>query len=184
MRGISVLALACAAALATPLSSYAQQVETTPVPQNAKPDFSPLAFLMGTWSCSVMSSRRPGPYQTTSTASMSPDGYWLITRTTVHKASWIPNEFSTEDRMTFDPSTSRWIDMEYDPAGGYDVSSSPGWNGNTIVWTDVTYPKTNATATNNPTTLTKMSDTRTVSVNTFTEPSGRVVTVRTTCTKT
>lgn len=159
------------------------QVESTPVPMTPKPDFSAMSFLTGTWNCSVLSSRRPGPYQTTSVATMSPDGYWLITRTTVHKASWIPATFTTEDRMTYDPSTSRWIDMSYDEQGGYDLSTSPGWNGNTIVWTDMAYPKTNATATNNPTTLTRDSSTHTTAVSTFTEPSGRVVNVRTTCTK-
>ena len=73
--------------------------------------------------------------------------------------------------------------MEYDDQGGFDLSTSPGWVGNTITWSDVVYPKLNATATNNPTTLTRVSDTKTTSINTFREPGGRLVTVRTTCTK-
>jgi len=159
------------------------KVETTPVPTIAKPDFSKMSFLTGTWNCSILSSRRPGPYRTTSVASISGDGYWILTRTTVHRASWIPRSFTSEDRMTYDPSTSRWIDMTYDDQGGYDLSTSPGWTGNSIVWTDLAYPRTNATAMNNPTTMTKVSDTKTTSSTSFKEPSGRLVTVKTTCTK-
>ncbi len=181
----SILSLVCSLAaviLAFAIPAFAQ-VESTPVPTTPKPDFSKMAFLSGKWTCSVLSSRRPGPYVTTSTATMSPSGYWLVTTTTIHKNSWIPTSFTSTDRLTYDPSTSRWVDVTLDDQGGYDLSSSPGWNGNTIVWTDVAYPKTNATAVNNPTTLTKVSNTKTTAVNTFKEPSGRVVTVKTTCTK-
>jgi len=86
--------------------------------------------------------------------------------------------------MTYDPSTSRWIDIAYDQSGGYNVSTSPGWSGNSITWTDAVITKTNATASTNPTTLTKVSDTKTTSKSSFKEPSGRVVTVTATCTKT
>jgi hypothetical protein len=172
---IGAVLLVCVAAAA--------QTESTPVPANAKPDFSKMSFLTGNWTCSVKSSRRPGPYTTTSTSSMSPDGYWLVTRTTIHKASWIPQSFTAEDRMTYDPSTSRWVDISTDTGGGYDLSTSPGWNGSSIVWTDVVYPKSNATATSNPTTVTKVSDTKTTATSSFKEPSGRLVTVKTTCNK-
>ncbi len=159
------------------------KIESTPVPTSPKPNFSKMMFMTGNWTCSIMSSRRPGPYTTTSTTAISPDGYWMVTQTTIHKASWIPTEFTSEDRMTYDASTSRWVDLSYDGGGGYDLSTSQGWNGNAIVWTDMAYPKTNATAMNNPTTVTKVSVTKTTAVNTFKEPSGRVVTVHTTCTK-
>jgi len=158
-------------------------VEATPVPTAPKPNFSKMAFMGGTWTCSIMSSRRPGPYTTTSTTTTSNDGYWMATQATTNTTSWIPQALTTVDRMTYDPSTSRWVDLATDDHGGYDLSTSPGWSGNTIVWTDVTYPKTNATATNNPTTITKISDTKTTSVNSFKEPSGRLVTVKSTCTK-
>lgn len=173
------------AALCAGATSLAQSpnIQTTPIPAAPKPDWSQMQFLSGTWTCSTMSSRRPGPYTTTSTASMDPAGYWMITRTTTHKASWIPTEFTSEDRMTFDPSTSRWIDISYDPQGGYNVATSPGWKGNSIVWTDAVIQKSNNTASTNPTTMTKESDTKTSSSMTFTEPSGRVVSVKTTCTK-
>jgi hypothetical protein len=185
MHVLRVASLVSSAAMVFCAVALAQgaQVESTPVPMNAKPDFSKMSFLVGTWNCSVLSSRRPGPYRTTSVTTMSTDGYWLMTRTTVHKASWIPREFSGDVRTTYDPSTSKWIQLSYDDQGGYDLSTSPGWNGNSITWTDVFYPKTNATAVSNPTTMTKISDARTSSSSTFREPSGRLVSVKTTCSK-
>src|SRR5579862_1069696 len=171
------LGLAMAALLGTVAVAAAPKIETTPVPAAAKPDFSKIAFMTGSWTCSIMSSRRPGPYTVTSTTTMSPDGYWMVTQSTVHKASWIPNSFKTEDKMTYDTSTNRWVDITTGDGGAYDVTTSPGWNGNAIVWTDAIYPKTNATATNNPTTVTKVSDTKTTATNSFIEPGGRLVTV-------
>lgn len=171
-----VLLLTCSVALA-------QKVETTPIPMTPKPDFSKMQFLAGNWTCSVKSSRRPSAFQTTSTAQMSTDGYWLITRTTTKKTAWMSADLVSEDRMTYDPSTSRWVDMMYDEQGGYDLSTSPGWKGNTITWTDQAYPKTNATAISNPTTMTKASDTKTTSKSTFREPNGRLITVTSTCNK-
>jgi|SRR5690348_9359091 len=177
------LAAATAAALLLSCGAVLAQIESTPVPQTPKPNFSQMAFLTGTWNCSVKSSRRPSAYQTTSTANISPDGYWLVTRTTTHKASWIPAEQRSEDRLTYDPSTSRWIDIGTDDGGGYNVSTSPGWKGNTITWTDAVITKVNATASTNPTIMTKVSNAKTTSRSSFKEPSGRLISVMTTCTK-
>ena len=171
------------AAFVLPGVSGSAQVESTPVPLSSKPDFSKMLFLTGTWNCTVRSSRRPGPYMTTLVGTMNTNGYWIDTRTTVHKAPWIPRSFVATDHLTWDASTSRWVDVSTDEIGGYDLSTSTGWHGNKIVWTDVAYPKSNATAVNNPTTMTKLSDTKTSSVNTFKEPSGRTVSVTTNCTK-
>jgi len=164
-------------------SAVLAQVESTPIPMAPKPDFSKMAFMMGTWQCSTKSARRPTAYQTTSATSMSPDGYWMVTKATTHKASWIARELHTMDQVTYDPSTSRWIDISTDDRGGYNVSTSPGWRGNKITWTDAIITKTNATASTNPTTMTKESNTKTTSMSSFKEPSGRLVTVTSTCTK-
>lgn len=159
------------------------KIETTPIPMNPKPDFSKMLFLTGPWTCSVKSSRRPAAFTTTSSARVSDDGYWLLTQTTTQKTPWMNAAFRSEDRMTYDPTTSRWVDISYDERGDYNMSTSPGWIGNKITWTDVTYNKANATAITNPATMTKVGPTKTTSVQTFREPSGRLVTVNTTCTK-
>ncbi len=164
-------------------SAAIAQVESTPVPNSAKPDFSASQFLLGTWNCSVLSSRRPGPYQVTSVATLDSNGYWMTTKSTVHKASWIPASFQGVDRVTYDASTSRWIDLSTSDNGGYNVSTSLGWKGNSIVWTDLAFPKSNNIASTSPTTMTKVSATKTMSANSFKEHGGRLVTVKTTCTK-
>lgn len=161
----------------------AAQVESTPIPTLPKPDFSAMSFLVGTWNCSTMSSRRPAPFTTTVTTTMSPDGYWLVNQTVSGPLSWAPVKTTTIDKVTYDPSTNRWVDVATDDQGGYDLSTSPGWKGNTIVWSDIAYPKTNATATNNPVTVTKVDANTTTSVSSFKEPGGRTVNVKTTCKK-
>ena len=155
-------------------------VEATPIPASVKPDFSKM--MLGKWNCSVMSSRRPGPYFITSTSMISPDGYWLITQGNIHKTSW-STALTSQDRVTYDPSTKQWIDLNYDTTGGYGVTTSSGWNGNNIVWTAVLAPKSASVATTNPTTITRVNATRFTSIGSFTETSGRLITVKTTCTK-
>ena len=175
----------CTLALIFCASSTAfSQVESTPIPMTPKPDFSKMMFLTGSWTCSNKSSRRPSAFVTTSTARLSSDGYWLITDATTRKTAWMNANLIGQDRMTYDPSTSRWIDLNYDQSGGYNVSTSPGWTGNSITWTDAVISKTNATASTNPTIVTKVSNMKTMSRSSFKEPSGRLVTVTTTCTKT
>ena len=174
---LTVFAIAFAALGATAIA----QVESTPVPLQRKPDFS--NFMTGTFTCSVRSSRRPGPYVTTNTSSVDSSGQWLVTRTTVHKASWIPQTFSGEDRITYDPSTSRWIDLTYDATGGYNVATSPGWRGNTMVWTDAVVQKSGNVASTTPTTWTRVSAAKVTQSTSFREAGGRVVTVKTVCTK-
>jgi hypothetical protein len=47
--------------MATGVTAFAAgtAVEGTPVPTPPKPDFSSMKFLIGTWTCSDLSSRRP-----------------------------------------------------------------------------------------------------------------------------
>lgn len=171
-------------ALLSSVSLAGAQIESTPIPPPPKPDFSKSQFLVGTWECSTMSARRPTAYKTTVTTSIEPNGYWMVNKSVTHTASWIPNELKGEDRMTYDASTNRWIDISTDEGGGYDITTSPGWNGNSIVWTELTYPKSNNTATENATTVTKNNDMKTTATSSFTEPGGRLVKVTTVCSKT
>ncbi|MGC1380458.1 MAG: hypothetical protein WA814_05490, partial [Candidatus Baltobacteraceae bacterium] len=48
--------------MATGVTAFAAgtQVEGTPVPMRPKPDLSTMNYLIGTWTCSDLSSRRPG----------------------------------------------------------------------------------------------------------------------------
>lgn len=155
-------------------------VGSTPIPASAKPDFSKM--FPGTWRCNTKSSRRRLPLRWLQRTRHSPDGYWLVTQSTIAKTP-VNAELSATDKITYDPSMKRWVDIETDEHGGYDVSTSPGWHGNAIVWTSVFAPKSGGIAWTSPTTVTRLSATRYTAVNTIVEPGGRVITVKDICTK-
>ena len=167
--------------LALPALSFAQKppVEGTPAPTRQKPDWSQSKYLIGTWNCSDVSSRRPGPFQTTTTFSMDPTGYWIIKKETVHKASWIPREAVTETRVTYDPYGKRWVRIATGDNGGYAISTSP----DRTAWTFVIQAQAPDIASYEPEVYTKVSDTKRTMKTSFTEKSGRVVNVTETCTK-
>jgi hypothetical protein len=37
---------------------------------------------------------------------------------------------------SYDPTMKRYVSVSVDDFGGYGLAYSPGWNGNTLVWTD------------------------------------------------
>jgi len=158
-------------------------IETTPIPLTPKPNFSSMKFLLGTWTCVSTNTRRATSYTTTVTGSLDSTGYWLIQKDFGHKTSWSPYDVQGIDMTTYDADMHRWVDVYTDDQGSYNVSTSPGWKGNTIVWTDIVITTADNTASTSPTTTTKVSDTKTTAANTFKEKSGRVISVRTTCTK-
>jgi hypothetical protein len=158
-------------------------VEATPIPRDLTPDFSSMRFQVGNWKCVVESSRRPRPFTTTATTEISPDGYWLVTRTVTGKVPWNPITITNTEYVTYDRTTSRWIDMSMDDYGAYDVSASPGWTGNLLVWNELVYQKLHGLTSTHRRTLTRVSDTKTTMDQSFAEASGKAVSVKTTCTK-
>lgn len=154
-------------------------VEGTPVPTQPKPDFAPVKYLIGTWNCSDVSSRRPGPFQITTTYSMDPSGYWLIKKETIHKASWIPQDFNQESRITYDNNGKRWVRLMTGDNGRYAVSTSP----DRTVFTYMLQTDAPDIASYKPEVYSKVSDTKRMMKTSFTEKSGRVVNVTETCTK-
>jgi hypothetical protein len=175
-------AFCAGAALLAPRTVIAQ-VESTPVPEAPKPDFSSMSFLVGTWSCSTKSSRRPTAFATTVTDAMSPDGWWIEQKSVNQPMSWFNHVVTFYDKITYDASTKRWIDVNFGEMGGYGLSTSSGWNGNSIVWHDPTFAPNADVASQSDTTMTKDSNTKYTQSSSFTEPSGRSVSVVTTCTK-
>jgi hypothetical protein len=183
VRRAFVAFCACAAILA-PQAILAQQIESTPIPQAPKPDFSSMAFLVGTWSCSTKSSRRPAAYTTTVTDAISPDGWWIDQASVTQPMPWFSHRLTVYDKITYDASTKRWVDVNYGGDGFYGLSLSSGWNGNSIVWHDPTFAPNADVTSQTDTTMTKYSDTKYTSSNSFTEAGGRSVSVVTSCTKT
>jgi hypothetical protein len=184
MRIYRILAVA-GVLLAAALPSYAPaQVESTPVPLPKKPNFSSMAFMVGTWSCSTKSSRRPAPFVTISTYSMDPTGYWIDETSTTNPNSWIPQKFVVTDKITYDSDAHRWADVSYGAGGSYGLSFANGWSGNKIVWHDVSFAPGPDISSQTDNTITKVSDTKVTSMSSFTETkTGRRVTVSGICTK-
>ncbi|MEO6835984.1 MAG: hypothetical protein ABI231_08770 [Candidatus Tumulicola sp.] len=159
------------------------KVEGTPIPLLPKPDMSSMRFLVGTWTCSDLSSRRPGPFTTTEVYSMDPTGYWIVRDDTIHKASWIPGNFHSQTKYTFDAAAKRWVRITIGARGAYAVATAAMPVANKKTYTYVIQTKAPDIASYAPEVYTKESDTKKTMTTSFTETSGRVVTVQETCTK-
>jgi len=175
---IAVLAIA-----AIPLRVPAQ-VESTPVPTPQKPNLSSMAFLVGTWSCSTKSARRPAAYMTTSTYTMDPSGFWIDETSVTNPNSWIPAKLTVYDKLTYDGDTHRWVDVTYGPNGAYGLAFASGWNGDKISWHDVSFAPTADISAQTNNTITKVSASKVTFASSFTEAkTGRHVAVTGSCTK-
>jgi hypothetical protein len=161
----------------------APKVEGTPVPTAPKPDLSSMNFLIGTWTCSDLSSRRPGPFTITEVYSMDPTGYWVIRNDTTHKASWIPRDFHSQTRYTYDSVAKRWIRISAGDTGNYAVATAAMPVGSTKTYTYVIQSKAADIASYEPEVYNKVSATKKTMTTSFTETGGRVVHVTETCTK-
>lgn len=180
----SLLALAVLAIAAVPIHAPAQ-VESTPIPAPAKPNFSSMEFLIGTWTCSTKSARRPSAYTTISTYKMDPSGWYIDeTSTTKANSSWIPTTLTQLDRYTYDSMTHRWVDITYGNDGAYGLSFSSGLHGNRMSWHDVSFAPGPDVKSQTDTVFTKESDSKMTATSSFTETkTGRNVAVSTVCAK-
>ncbi len=160
------------------------QVESTPIPAPAKPNFSSMSFMIGSWTCKTKSSRRPAAYTTAVSYSMDPSGYWLEETSTTHPTSWVSKTLVTNDKITYDSDTKRWVDVTYGDGGAYGLAFSKGWNGSQMSWHDVSFAAGPDISSQTDITTTKNSATKTTSTSSFTETkTGRRVAVVAVCTK-
>ena len=159
------------------------KIEGTPVPMRPKPDFSTMRFLIGNWTCTDVSSRRPGPFTITEMYSMDPTGYWIIRDDVTHKASWISQDIHSQTKYTYDSQAKRWVRITTDERGGYNVATAPMPTGSKKTYTYVIQTKSPDINSYSPEVYTKESDTMKTMTSSFTEENGRVVTVKETCTK-
>jgi len=171
--------------MATGVSVFAAgpKVEGTPVPTPRKPDMSTMKYLIGTWTCSDLSSRRPGPFTTTQVFSMDPTGYWIVRNDTIHKASWIPRDFHSQTKFTYDAAAKRWIRITTGDTGGYAIATAPMPVGSKKTYTYVIQTKALDVASYAPEVYVKESAKKKTMTTSFTETHGRIVTVKETCTK-
>jgi len=165
--------------LTLPIAAFAAPNPAPTMVPITKPDFSSMNFLLGSWACTtkVRGSNRPD----TSTTQVQMDGQWMVTQDVAppfDKFRTVPINGTTY--VGYDSDAKRWVATGVDSFGGYGISVSPGWQGNTIVWTD----KFVQGDTPAVTTITKISDTQTRAVSTGKDLSGNSITTTTDCKKT
>lgn len=106
----------------------------TPVP-NPKPDVSAMSYFGGTWTCHQMLRGKDRP--NTSTSVMDMNDRWIKTTDVAPPFdSYRTEPVNTTTYTTYDASVNRYVQVNIDDFGGYGVAYSPGWAGNTMVWTD------------------------------------------------
>ncbi len=178
------LAAAAVLSLAAIPAYVPAQVESTPIPAPAKPNFSSMSFLIGTWTCSTKSARRPAAYVTTSTYTMDPSGWWIDETSTTNPTKWISARLTSLDKITYDSDTHRWVDVTTGALNGYGLAFSSGWHGDTMSWHDVSFMAGPDIASQTDNVVTKVSATKLTTSSSFTETkSGRRVAVTGVCTK-
>jgi hypothetical protein len=184
-RTFALAVTACVTALLIGTAAIGQ-VETTPIPLPPKPNFSSMHFLLGTWNCVESNTRRPTSYGSTVTNTMDPSGYWMTTRTLSHATAWARYPSVATDKTTYDAANSRWVDVGTDNQGNYGLSTSSGFNGNTIVWRPISITSVSSgnVVSAGATTYTTVSSTKYTYTGSFKESGGRNVTLKGTCNKT
>jgi len=183
-RSFALALFACVTTLFVGTAAIAQ-VESTPIPRPAKPDFSSMQFLIGTWNCVETNTRRATGYGSTLTYTMDSSGYWINEKTLLHATSWDRYPSVAIDKTTYDAANSRWVDVTTDDEGNYGMSTSSGWNGNTIVWHPVSLTSVSSgnVVSGGNTTVTKVSGSKYTYTGSFKESGGRTVTLKGTCNK-
>jgi hypothetical protein len=117
------------------LSKADAQPTPTPVPY-VTPDLTPMQYFVGTWSChsKLRGSDRPS----TLTYRVSDDKHWIKFREDAPPFDRYRTQTIVSDgSLTYNPTAKQWAFVVTDNFGGYGISTSPGWNGNRLIFTDV-----------------------------------------------
>jgi hypothetical protein len=176
-----IAALGCAAVIVGLLSvSSVSTAVAAPAPTpvaRSTPDFSSMMFLTGTWNCTQQLRGKARPDTSTTTVGM--DGMWMVSQDTAppfdQYRTW-PVNITTY--TGYDPTIKQWVAMGVGNDGTYFMSSSPGWQGNTITWTSKGLDGGSVTDVG-----TKVSDTETSDAITFTDAKGKATNIATSCKK-
>jgi len=162
---------------AAPVVSTAQPAPAPTMVPMAKPDFSSMTFLTGTWNCTQMLRGKMRPDTSTTTIGM--DGMWMVTQDTAPPFDQYRTVTINSTGYTgYDATTKQWVQLGVDNSGGYGMGTSPGWQGNTITWTAKNLDGSTTTDV-----ITKASDTQTSDAQTTTDAQGKSTTVTITCKK-
>ena len=177
-------AFAAATLIALTISSVsAQTSESTPVPAPKKPNFTNMTYMRGKWDCTFRSSRRPTPQYSTIQWSLDSSGYWRTGQRTTHSTDWFPHEFQSTDRVTYDYTAKRWVDVHTDTLGDYDVFISKGFSGQQITWHSIAFSPGTEIAAVSDVTYTKIGNNKIHVITGFKTTAGQGVRIEGNCTR-
>ena len=151
--------------------------------QPPKPDFSSMNFLVGTWTCSTKSARRPTAVASTDTYAIDSTGYYLVWDSKSDAVPWAPFPVEQKSMNTYDSELKQWASVGTSNIGDYNLWMSDGWTDGKLVWHPVNNTPNLDVASVSDYTVTKVSDTKITSFSTFATKSGKTVAVNETCTK-
>jgi hypothetical protein len=150
----------------------------TPVPHSV-PNFAPMNMFLGTWTCHQMLRGRDRP--DTSTTTMALDGQYMMTHDVAPPFDrYRTQTVVTDSYLTYNPLNHMWVTVSIDNFGGYSVSATPGWHGDTMTTTT----RLTNDGSKGSDVLTRISSTRTRDTSVSTDAHGHVTRATTTCTKT
>ncbi len=138
-----------------------------------------MKMFLGAWTCNQMVRGKNRPDMSTTT--MGLDGQYMVTHDVAPAFDKYRSQAVVGDSYTtYNSISHQWVTVAVDSFGGYSVSTSPGWVGNTM--------STKTEMTNDGSTgsdvLTKISDTKTSDASVSTDPQGNVTHATISCTKT
>ncbi len=111
---------------------------------------------------------------------MGLDGQYMVTHDVAPPFDKYRTRAQVSDSyFTYNPISHMWVTIYVDNFGGYSVSTTPGWRGNTMT---TTTKVTNDGSTGSDV-LTRISDTQTSDASVSTDPKGHVTRAKVTCTK-
>ena len=103
------------------------------------PELEQLKPFLATAVCTGQAEESPlGPAHTIKgqvSGSMDATGFWLQIRYVEKKTRDNPLATSAEERWSYDPAQKRFVALLWDGFGGYGLGTSPGWEGDNLVWT-------------------------------------------------
>jgi hypothetical protein len=158
------------------------QTTSTPRPQPVRPNFAPLDFLVGNWTCTRTLSGR-APVTTTDKVTLDPGGYWLVETERVPARASFPYTTTHTERVTYDGVAKRWVDLASSNLGSYTIDTSNGFAGHTWVWHHELYAKSADTASMTDFVLTKVNDSKTTATISLIMTSGQTINGTRTCEK-
>jgi hypothetical protein len=139
---VAVIGSLFAALLALSSSSAGQAKDPDPratsAPNTLADELQPLAYFQGSWTCEGVFPSSGKPIASNLDFSSVLEGAWLA----VQSDDAPPNRFHARELWGYDKNAKRFRNFIFDNFGGARLFSSPGWDGDKLVWTGDAFANT------------------------------------------